>query len=103
VFVGKSLPPHAGGQTPIEAAALGKPILFGPGMANFREVSGELLACSGAREVADAAALAGACAELLRDGSRREAMSGAALAWHRKNQGATERTLAVIRGVLAAR
>ncbi|MEY4006936.1 MAG: hypothetical protein RLZZ221_3032, partial [Verrucomicrobiota bacterium] len=41
VFVGKSLPPHTEGQTPVEAAALGKPLLFGPGMANFRTIAGD--------------------------------------------------------------
>ncbi len=30
VFVGRSLAPHMGGQTPIEAAVLEKPVLFGP-------------------------------------------------------------------------
>ena len=44
VFVGKSLPPHTEGQTPVEAAALQKPILFGPGMSNFRVITKDLLA-----------------------------------------------------------
>jgi hypothetical protein len=52
--------------------------------------------------VADAGELAGACAELLRDGSRREAMGASALSWHKANQGATERTLAAIREELAS-
>jgi 3-deoxy-D-manno-octulosonic-acid transferase len=102
VFVGKSLGPHTEGQTPIEAASLGKPVLFGPGMASFREIAAELEACGGARRIADAAGIATAAAELLRDEKRREAMSAAALGWHRANQGATERTLAVIREELAA-
>ena len=38
VFVGKSLPPHDGGQTPVEAAVLGKAVLHGPHMTNFREI-----------------------------------------------------------------
>ena len=103
VFVGKSLPPHTEGQTPVEAAALGKPILFGPGMASFREISRELLACSGALMVADPGELAAACAALMRDDVRRAALSAAALAWSRANQGATARTLAVIRGEFAGR
>jgi len=37
VFCGKSLPPHDGGQSPIEATSLGKPLLFGPHMTNFRK------------------------------------------------------------------
>jgi predicted nucleic acid-binding Zn finger protein len=50
VFVGKSLPPHTEGQTPVEAAALEKPILFGPGMSNFHWISRELLARGAARQ-----------------------------------------------------
>ena len=42
VFVGKSMPPHTEGQTPVEAASLGKAIVFGSGMANFRAI-GDLL------------------------------------------------------------
>ena len=101
VFVGKSLPPHTEGQTPVEAAALEKPIMFGPGMGNFRLITRDLLARGAAREVADAAALAEATQELLRDASRREALAAAAAAWRRDNAGAVERTLTVIREELA--
>ena len=101
VFVGKSLPPHTEGQTPVEAAALGKPILFGSGMSNFRALSRDLLARGAAREVADAAALTMAVEELLRDESRRATLAKAASQWHRDNAGALARTLAVIREELA--
>ena len=101
VFVGKSLPPHTEGQTPVEAAALGKPILFGPGMGNFRLLARDLLARGAAREVSDAAALAAAVQELMRDSGRREALAAAALVWRAANVGAMERTLVVIREALA--
>ncbi len=38
IFIGKSLAPNKGGQTPIEAAAAGKPIIYGPNMQNFEEI-----------------------------------------------------------------
>lgn len=101
VFVGKSLPPHTEGQTPVEAAALGKPIILGPGMGNFRLLTQDLLARGAAREVADAAALAETAQELLRDASRREALAAAAAAWRRDNAGAVARTLEIIREELA--
>ena len=101
VFVGKSLPPRTEGQTPIEAAILAKAILFGPGMDNFAQVSAELVACGGARVVADGAALADACAGLLRDDVRRASMSAAARNWNRANLGATARTLDIVRAELA--
>jgi 3-deoxy-D-manno-octulosonic-acid transferase len=97
VFVGKSLPPHTEGQTPVEAAALEKPILFGPGMSNFRILARDLVVRGAAREVADSAALVAAAEALLRDAGQRAALAAAAAQWHRENTGAVERTLAVIR------
>ncbi|MEC8882077.1 MAG: glycosyltransferase N-terminal domain-containing protein [Pseudomonadota bacterium] len=41
-LVGKSFFPHEGGQTPLELACCGVPMLYGPGMSNFREVCDDL-------------------------------------------------------------
>jgi 3-deoxy-D-manno-octulosonic-acid transferase len=101
VFVGKSLAPHTEGQTPVEAAVLGRPILFGPGMGNFRPIQRELLARGAAREVADGADLADQVAALLADPASRLALAAAASAWSAQNGGAVERTLAAIRRQLA--
>jgi len=103
VFVGKSLWPNEGGQTPVEAAALRKPMLFGPAMSNFRLIADELAARGAAIVVADPPALATAVTALLRDAARRDAMAAAASAWQRENVGAVERTLAAIREELARR
>lgn len=103
VFVGKSLAPHTGGQTPVEAAALEKPILFGPGMGNFRAIAQDLVARGAAHEVADPAVLANEIEALLRDPVRRGVLAAAAGQWRRDNVGAVERTLAVIRSEMAAR
>lgn len=101
VFVGKSLPPHGEGQTPVEAAALEKPILFGPGMSNFRMIAADLVARGAALVVADNAALTELTAQLLRDAARRAALAAAAAQWRRENAGALARTLAVLREELA--
>jgi 3-deoxy-D-manno-octulosonic-acid transferase len=101
VFCGKSLPPQTEGQTPVEAAALGKAILFGPGMANFRQIARELTACGGAQVVKNEAELAAMCAGLLRDDAKRTAMAAAARAWQQANQGAVAHTLEVLRTVIA--
>ena len=100
VFVGKSLPPQTEGQTPIEAAALGKPMIFGPGMSNFRNISETLLGDGAAVEVANAGELTDAVVALLRDPERRRKMAGAALSWHRANLGAAHRTVNAILKVL---
>jgi 3-deoxy-D-manno-octulosonic-acid transferase len=42
VFIGKSFPPHYGGQTPIEAAVCGKPIVYGSHMENFVDICTDL-------------------------------------------------------------
>jgi 3-deoxy-D-manno-octulosonic-acid transferase len=96
VFCGKSLSPHDGGQSPVEAAALGKPLLFGPHMSNFREIARSLREGGGAREVLNESELVAACVELAGDEVQRTRMGAAALAWHAHNRGAVERTLAVI-------
>jgi 3-deoxy-D-manno-octulosonic-acid transferase len=101
VFVGKSLPPHEQGQTPVEAAALGKPLLFGPGMTNFFAIAGELVKSGAAQIVGNEEALAVATQKILTDSAVRDAMSVAALAWHHANQGAVARTLEIVRAELA--
>jgi 3-deoxy-D-manno-octulosonic-acid transferase len=101
VFVGKSLPPNEGGQTPVEAAALEKPLLFGPGMSNFRLIAADLVNEGAALVVSDATEVQRQVVELLRSPSKRASMSKAAGHWQRRNSGAVERTIAVIREELA--
>ena len=101
VFVGKSLAPHTEGQTPVEAAALGRSILLGLGMSNFRAIADDLVARGAAQLVTDPAGLADAIEDLLRNPDRRESMARAAATWHRDNTGAIERTVAVIREEIA--
>ncbi|MDO9027005.1 MAG: 3-deoxy-D-manno-octulosonic acid transferase [bacterium] len=63
-FVGGSLVP-VGGHNPLEPAALGLPVIFGPHMFNARESAEGLLACGGAVQVKDAGELKDVLAELL--------------------------------------
>jgi 3-deoxy-D-manno-octulosonic-acid transferase len=101
VFVGKSLAPHTEGQTPVEAAALEKPILFGPGMSNFHLITQDLLARGAAKVVHTRDELAHEVERLLRDAARRAELARAAGAWRRDNGGAVARTLAVLREELS--
>lgn len=95
-FIGKSLPPHNGGQTPIEPAALGIPMVYGPLMTNFRQISkslekaGASIVCQNPQEVEQQ------ILELLKDPQKREAMGLAAKTWHDLNKGATYKTVATI-------
>lgn len=102
VFTGKSLEPHDGGQTPVEAAILGKPVLHGPRMTNFRDIIRSLTEAGAVRKVDTHADLIAAAVELLQDAAQREKLAAAAREWSATNRGATERTLSVIHTQLAA-
>ncbi len=103
VFVGKSLPPHEGGQNPIEAVSLLKPVVCGPRMSNFRDIAASL-AASGAVRVADSEReVADTLLELLRDPVRRRTCAERAAAWIQQQRGALQATLREIEGAIPAR
>ena len=86
----------------MEPAQAGRAPLFGPSTENTRDAADLLLARGGARRVADAAELAAAVVEALRDpaaAAARGERARDALAPHR---GATARTTALLERVLAA-
>jgi 3-deoxy-D-manno-octulosonic-acid transferase len=92
-FIGGSLFEGRGGQSPIEAAAAGLPVLIGPYHENQRDVVGSLVAAGGARIVKNADELAKACAAwLANDGERIAAGNRARTALAEAN-GATRRSL----------
>lgn len=93
-FIGKSLPPNAGGQTPIEAAALGLPMVYGPNMSNFSQICRSLESCGASRRAEDAASARRWLLDLLKNGHLRQEMAEAAHEWHLRNRGAARRTLA---------
>ena len=95
VFVGKSLTAK-GGQNPIEPGALGKAMLFGPHMENFRPIAAEFIASDAAVQVPDAPALEAALATLLSDPALREQLGANARRVVQRNQGAAERTAEMI-------
>ena len=97
VFIGKSLTRQGGGQSPLEAAALGKAIVMGPRMNNFRDISRSLVLENAARRVEDAESLGTTLEELWRDPAPREALGAAARAWMERNRGATARTMEYLR------
>jgi 3-deoxy-D-manno-octulosonic-acid transferase len=95
VFVGKSLTAQ-GGQNPIEPAALGKAMVFGPNMQNFASVTQALLAGQGAVQARTAAELEEALARLLADEGLRAKLGAKALRVFQENLGATQRTVEMI-------
>jgi 3-deoxy-D-manno-octulosonic-acid transferase len=66
VFIGGTFCAR-GGQNMLEPAALGKPVVGGPSLANFVEISGALVEAGGMRVVPEPSGLAAALREVLRD------------------------------------
>jgi len=99
-FIGGSLVRH-GGQNPLEACSVGVPVIFGPHMFHFEEISALSLERGAARQVADLRALADAVALYLEKPALRRAAGQAALGLIRDNQGALERTVKAMSQELA--
>lgn len=95
VFVGKSLTAK-GGQNPIEPCALGKPVLFGPNMQNFADVTRLILEGDAAQQVGNAAELESAIIKLLANPARCKELGQNGLHVVLSNQGATQRTVNLI-------
>ena len=102
-FCGKSLAPHEGGQTPVECAAAGVAMIYGPRMSNFRDICRGLESAQAALKAADARELAVLLARLVQDGAGRAQMGRRGASWHQGNRGATERTLTLLRDVQSGR
>ena len=95
VFIGKSLTAK-GGQNPIEPAAIGKPVVFGPNMSEFADIVRNFLAADAAWQVPDEAGLGHALENLLRDPARCEQLGRNAAKVVQKNVGSVERTVEMI-------
>jgi 3-deoxy-D-manno-octulosonic-acid transferase len=98
-FIGGSLVRH-GGHNPLEAAAVGVPVVFGPHMFNFAEISQLTLEHGAGTEVRDAGELARAVIDYL---ERPELRAGAGEAGQRmvaQNRGALDNTLALVSRLL---
>lgn len=94
VLIGKSLPPNTGGQTPIEAASMGKAIICGPDMSNFRDVTRSLLRDNAIVRVQSAEELTDEVARLLETPEERLAMGNRAGAFIDSSRGAADFTAA---------
>jgi len=94
-FVGGSLVPH-GGHNALEAALLGLPVLFGPYMFNFAEVSQRLLQAQAAWRVDNAEQLADEMIRLFSDQPLRQAAGQQAKMVVENNRGALAALLRLI-------
>ena len=99
VFVGGSLV-GVGGHSPLEPAAWGKAVVFGPHMDHFAEAAEQFLRQGAGIQVRDADEMAEAMTTLLKDRAKLEERGKAAYQLVLENQGAVARTVALIARVL---
>ena len=85
-FIGGSLTEN-GCQNMLEAASLSRPIIFGPSVYNFEEISKQLLENDAAIQVANADALMMTITELMSNEARRSMLGANARKVFEDNQG----------------
>jgi len=99
-FVGGTIAPM-GGHNPIEPAAAGVPVCFGPSMTNFREIASAFLASGGAQEVRSAAEVIAFAARMFENAGEQRDRAEHARNVVERNRGASERTARRIVELLA--
>jgi 3-deoxy-D-manno-octulosonic-acid transferase len=95
-YIGGSLVP-LGGQNLLEAAAVGTPVVFGPHMFNFSDISRMALEHGAGRQVRDVAELTSAVADYLENPAIRSAAGEAGRRMVAENRGALAKTLTLVR------
>jgi len=95
-FIGGSLS-NTGGQNMLEAAASSKPIIYGPSVFNFEEVSKMLLESNSALQVNNADELMQTISDLLSDNEKREKLGLNAKACFESHRGAVTRLMNLIK------
>ncbi len=100
--VGGSFSGEVGGHNPVEPAAQGVAVVFGPDMRNFPDIAAELLKADAAVQT-PGADLSYAIDALLRDRARRDSLGQRALEAVARNRGSLERTLAMLLPLIAGR
>ncbi len=100
VFVGGSLAPK-GGHNILEPAVLGRPVVVGPHMENFREIEAAFRAAGALVQVEDAQGLARELLSLLTDEARNREVGERGRAVVEQNRGALARTVSALEGLLA--
>ena len=95
VFIGGSLV-ERGGHNALEAAAWGKPVVCGPSMFNFEEISRLLIEAGALLQLNDSMQLGACLQQLLDDPSRCAAMGRAGQQVVAANRGALDRVLELV-------
>ena len=100
-FIGGSLVP-TGGHNLLEAAAVGKPVVFGPHMFNFQEISQMTLERGAGVQVQESARLAPAVADFLGNANRRDRAGLAGRKMVEENRGALAANMRILEQLMGA-
>ena len=98
-FIGGSLVPD-GGHNPLEPAAFGKPILFGPYMDDFTEISSDLLEKDAAIVCHDEDDIFEVLKKLLTNNTLREKMGDAAQSLVLQHRGVSKRHIEILHFII---
>ncbi len=99
VFVGGSLVP-IGGHNPLEASLVSRPVVFGPYMHNFKEISDKLIRAGAGIKVENTEQMAQVFVAMLEDPGRCRAMGEAGRTLIAENAGATQRTINQLKRIM---
>jgi 3-deoxy-D-manno-octulosonic-acid transferase len=99
-FIGGSLVP-VGGHNLLEAAAAGVPVMFGPYMANFKEISAGILSREAARQCLSVEEIVSTIHSLYADPAQRTELANRAGAFLRENRGAIAAIAELIEAALS--
>ncbi len=99
VFMGGSFVP-VGGHNMVEPAALGVPVITGPILFNFTEISEQLVQAGAMQVVQETQELAAAVIDLLRNANRRHAIGERGRGYVEQNRGALHKLLTHVKALL---
>ena len=98
-FMGGSLVP-IGGHNILEAGALGRPVIFGPHMFNFSEISEMFLQHGAGIQINDVSELTSVCLRLLQDAGMRDQYGTQGEKLVQQNKGALNQVMTMIADVM---
>ena len=96
-FIGKSMPPHDGGPSPLDCAAAGVAMVYGPRMTNFKRMCAALQEAQAAVRVPDGPSAISALENFAKDENLRRKFGQNAAAWLASNVGASLRSFEIIK------
>ncbi|MBO6102469.1 MAG: hypothetical protein J6P03_04360, partial [Opitutales bacterium] len=99
-FIGKSMPPNVGGQSPLDCAAAAVAMVYGPNMTNFRQMCKSLEECEAAVKTQNPQEALSSLRKIAEDSALRAKLSKNAKTWHSANLGASQRSFDIIDSAL---